>query len=278
MKNVKHVGILAGLLCLGAALVACGDDKDKNEETDAGAPDAGSTDSMSTDTGTGTGTGPAEPVKPNPAIDENFDAWVGGGESFFMSKPEEETSILEGNNTAANIAGHDCAVYHALSADNYGFGTAIEAQFQLVAQDVDMSGEDYEISFDIYLNQAMKDKNVNIQFAFFQTDGYTPIYSILYDDEIAADTWVTITAPIRNDPAFISYSGFDTSVDPNANPGSWQFDVVRIQAVIPEAEENADAGADAGEDASAPSDPAADGQEILFYLDNLVVRLAETAK
>jgi hypothetical protein len=253
MKGIKHLLLVAGLLAVGAAFVACGDDgDDKPKGEDTGEPDAGSTDN---DTETET----KAKVKPNPAIDQNFDDWEGGGSDFFMSKPEDESGWLEGNNEAATIDEHDCVRYHAYAVDNYGYGTAIEAQFRLVDLDVDFSDEDYEISFDVYLPEAMKELGVNIQFAFFTYD-YTTIYSVQYSEVIEADTWTTISSPITVDSDADDYSGFDKTVNPDADPEDWQFDYVRVQAVIP--------------DATLPEDETF-GDEIEFYLDNLKVSLVE---
>jgi len=280
MKSLKYTIIVAGLFCMGSVLVACGDDggtsnKDtdnKGTDSDTGEPDAGNEDSET-----------VEPVHPDVAYEENFDEWDGGGSFFFMSKPDPTDSniggeLLDDNNTAQSIDEHDCVMFHALSGKNWGYGTAIEAQFQFFEAGVDMSGEDYHISFDVYVPQEMKDKHLNIQFALFNTSTWEPIYSIQYDDQIPGDTWTTIEADIVNNPDVISYSGFDKTVNPNADPELWQFDVVRIQAVIPPPPEgdtgaDADAGVDGGAAEEWPTDE--EGVEIRFYLDNLVVKLKD---
>jgi len=191
------------------------------------------------------------PAPPQDAINENFDAWDGGGERFFTSKPDqqEDPSPYPDHNTLVTIGDRQALAIHHNAVDNDGYGFAVEFQLAL-DQQTDMSGEDYRISFDIYIPQVTADKAASVQFAFYETANYTPIYSKWFID-IPADTWYTIQAPIlapNNDPeeGNIDYSGFTN------DPQEWIFDVVRIQTIVD------------GEGVEL-------GAEVLYYVDNLVV-------
>jgi hypothetical protein len=182
------------------------------------------------------------------AISESFDQWDGGGDDFYMTKPEGGSGNYADNNTMATIDGHDCLVIHADTADNYNYGAAVEFQL-LLDQQVDMRGEDFAISFDIHIPSATYDKDAEVAAGLFETTDYTPIYLMWSPDTVVPDQWTTISRAITT--SCIDYSGFDpTSSD--ADPEGWIFDAVRIQVVIWD------------EDISV-------GEEILFYVDNLFI-------
>jgi hypothetical protein len=139
--------------------------------------------------------------------------------------------------------------------DNAGFGFSAEFQL-LLDQRTDMSHEDFTISFDIYVAGVTYEKGVNVQFGLHRidkgagTDGedlYTPIYSKWWARSVHADQWVTLTAAINTDAeSRIDYSEFEN------DPADWIFDAVRIQTII-------------------NGTQAVEGDEILFYVDNLVI-------
>ena len=109
-----------------------------------------------------------------------------------------------------------------------------------------MRCEDFTISFDIYVPSSTYEKGANVQFSFYETEDFTPIFSKWYAGSIVADEWVTITGSIDTLSGDVDYSGFVS------DPEDWIFDAVRIQTIIN--------GENVGE-----------GEEILFYVDNLTV-------
>ena len=111
----------------------------------------------------------------------------------------------------------------------------------------DMTGEDWEISYDVYIPSETYDQGANVQFGLYRTSDFTPIYSVWYSGSLVADEWVTLTTPINTTDEAISYSGFEN------DPGDWIFDAVRIQTIIN--------GSSAGV-----------GSEISFCIDNLTIR------
>lgn len=179
------------------------------------------------------------------AIKEDFDDWTGdGGRAFMTSKGDPDP--YADHNTVKNIDGQDCLWIHANAVDNQGYGFSIEVQMNLDAQ-TDMSSEDWEMSYDVYLPAATYDLGANMQFGLYRTSDFTPIYSIWYSGSLRSDEWVTLTTPINTTAETISYSGFTN------NPQDWIFDAVRIQAIV-------------------NGTGAAVGSEIAFCLDNLVIR------
>lgn len=181
------------------------------------------------------------------AIEENFDAWDGGGERFFFAKPEGALATFEDNNTRAEIGGQTGLLIHAPTEDNSGYGFSAEIQIQL-NQQTDLSKENFHISFDVYIPAETNAKTAHVQWAFYETTNYYPIYS-KWNSELPSDTWTTITATIDATSGNVDYSGFPNDSD---NPGSWIFDVVRIQGII-------------------NGEGVVEGDDILFYIDNLRV-------
>src|SRR5690606_33433142 len=93
-------------------------------------------------------------------------------------------------------------------------------------QQTDMSGEDWEISYDVYLPSETYELGANLQFGLYRTEDFTPIYSVWYSGSLVADEWVTLTTPINTTEGLISYSGFEN------DPEEWIFDAVRIQTIV----------------------------------------------
>ncbi len=149
----------------------------------------------------------------------------------------------EDNNTAVERAGQRCLMVHGNVVDNDGYGFSVEVQLDLDER-TDMSGEDYQISYDIYIPEETYEKGANVQFALYQLPGYTPIYSEWYSSSLKSGEWVTLTTPIDTTSGLISYSGFEN------DPEDWAFDAVRIQTII-------------------NGEGAATGDEISFCIDNL---------
>jgi hypothetical protein len=230
----------------GLGPAALGDsDADTDSDTDAdGDADAdGDTDS-DTDADIGAG----KPNSQTVAIDENFDSWDGGGDRFQMAKPEYESPpyAYEDNGTMATIDGENCIMLHDNTVDNYGFGFAIEFQLALDNAPVDMSHEDFTIDFDVYIPQEVYDMGAYVNFGFYDSDDWTPIYSWWFTRSITPNEWSRIEGPINTSSDVIDYSGFSD------NPGDWQFDVVRIALII-------------------SGDEVEEGDEVWFCVDNLVV-------
>jgi hypothetical protein len=244
--------LLTGLLIA----VGCGDDDDDNNDND------GTGDPLENDTETETES--EEPPLPEKcsewgdevsfyidnlvvkddadeaAIDQNFDEWE-DNEQFFIAKPEGGSGF-EDSNTMQSVGGEDALFMHETVDENSNYGYATEIQFQLNDM-TDLSGENYSISFDIYVPQSTFDTGVPyVQFAFFNTaDDYTPIYSYMY--ELTPDEWLNVASEINavditegTDDSTISYSGFAD----DENPSAWQFDVVRIQLVLYSPEDDED--------------------------------------
>ena len=177
------------------------------------------------------------------AIDEDFDDWVEGNCDFLLSNGEGND--YEDNGTKADVDGHDCLVIHANTGPNSGNGYSAELQLMLDGW-TDMSHEDFRISFDIYVPSETHKKGANVQFGFRETIEYTPIYSKWWSSSLKADQWVTIESDITTQDGFIDYTDFKD------NPGDWKFNAVRIQFIV--------------NGASAQL-----GDELLFYIDNVVV-------
>lgn len=199
---------------------------------------------------TGTDAPPAGPeptITPTEgfAINETFDAWTGKGGRDFQNTKGDSAPYAD-HNTVKNIDGHDCLWVHANAVDNMGYGFSVEVQMNLDAQ-TDMSTEDWELSYDIYIPTATMDLGANMQFGLYRTSDNTPIYSVWYSGSLMADQWVTLTTPVNTVDGLISYSGFEN------NPQDWIFDAVRIQAII-------------------NGTGAAVGSEISFCIDNLTIR------
>ena len=256
MTKKTFVFALIALFAFSLVVVSCGDDDDDGGETkpkDTDVPDAGVEQPSDSDSGN---EGP-EGTKPAVAYQEDFDAWEGGGELFFMAKPENGSGEYDDNNTMQTIGDHDALYIHELTTSNGDYGFAIEVQFQMV-DFIDMTGEDYEISFDILVPATTMDKGGHVQFAFYESATWKPIYSLWYSGSIVPDEWSSISARVSteavdaDDNPIITYSGFNDE----DNPGAWIFDMVRIQLII-------------------DGETAAIDEEVEMYLDNLVVKLAE---
>lgn len=217
-------------------LVAGCDGKDDDETGISGA-------TMTPDAETGAETADTtDPVPPGDVFNENFDAWEGGGDAFFTSKPENGDGVYPDHNTPATIGDQQAMTVHLNAEDNSGYGTAVEVQF-LLAQQTNMSAEDYRVSFDIYVAAVTAAKDTYVQWAFFETVDFTPIYGA-WSEILPADQWVHIESPVT--VATVDYTTFTNS------PADWILDAVRIQVIH-------------------GGDDAAIGDEMLFYIDNLVV-------
>ena len=193
-----------------------------------------------------TDTGTAEEIPPGPttAINLDFDDWDGGLDRFYLSKGDPE--VFSDNITFTTVDEHKCLTVHAPALEHEGYGYAIELAFAL-DQPTDMSREDFTIWFDIYVPSITHEKGANIQYAFFETASWTPIYSAWWTDSLKPDEWVTLTAPVSITEGWITYADFEN------NPKDWiQLDEGRLQMIIN--------GVDAAE-----------GDEILFYIDNLII-------
>lgn len=235
--NIRAL-LIPSVLGLGLVFAACDQGDTPVDETMSAGDDDGPASSGSE---TGSGGGPTETVV---AIDESFDGWDGGGSRFFMSKPENDTTY-EDNNTLAMIDGREAIAIHANAEDNDGNGYSIEFQLQL-DQQTDMSGEDFRVSFDVYIPEATGELQPSIQWAFYETAAYTPIYSVWYSS-LPVGAWTTIEGLVSTS-GDVDYSAFAE----DQNPSAWTFDVVRIQCII-------------------TAETAGVGDEILFYVDNLKV-------
>jgi hypothetical protein len=266
---MKKRSYLFAALFLGALMAACGSDTSDNpkstDDTETATEETDSDTGTEIDTGTETeepvDTGPEVVCNPDPtvAIDENFDNWEQGDSRFYMAKPDQtadtDTTSDDGlyaypdNGAPVNIDGHDAIALHANAVDNNGYGFSIEAQWAL-EQQTNMSCEDFEISFDIYVPSEYKaeDINANVQIGFYETTNYAPIYSKWWSGSIIGDEWSTITGKIDTTTGDIDYVSPDLAFPPN----DWIFDVVRINLIL-------------------NGTNAAEGDEILFYVDNLRV-------
>ena len=214
-----------------------GEDNNDSEKEDAesdGEKDCGSTvapDQMAVN-------------KSDVAIDENFDDWEAGDCRFSVSNGDP--SAYPDSGTQATIDGRDCLAVHAAAGPNGGYGYVAEMQLMLDGW-TDMSNEDFSISFDLYVPADTHRRGVNVQYSFWETANFTPIYSKWWSSSIIADQWVTITSDVKNSNGEITFSNFIE------NPEEWQFNAVRVQLI-------------------ANGAAAAEGDELLYYVDNLVVR------
>jgi len=240
---ISRSGFRTVLTFLGVCTLASGCDvAEKDDQTaaeESTGPDAGSEGAGQTSAGDTTGGGGGGELV---ALNESFDAWDGGGERFFLARGD--ATAFPDHNTAVTIADRAAVAIHAAAQDNSGYGFGVEIQLQL-DQPTDMSGEDFNLSFDIYIPAATFDLGANVQWGFFETENFTPIYSAWTSPpDIVADQWVTISTPINT--TTITYSTFAE------NPADWLVDVVRIQTIVN------------GETAVADA-------EVLYYIDNVVV-------
>ncbi|MBN2342049.1 MAG: hypothetical protein JXX29_05525 [Deltaproteobacteria bacterium] len=253
MSHSKLFWIVLGLtLTLSLGLIAgCGgDDGDEPANTDADSDTDSDTDA---DSDTGSDTVPLIEV-----LNMTFEDGMGGGDKFYMSVPDsmnvpEDTDttddtdtamvgpIYADNNTAVEIGGQNALMIHADSVEE-DFGYAVEFQLQL-DQPTDMSGEDFYVTFDVYVPQETYDYGANVQFALFETTNYTPVYSTWFD--VAPEQWVSVSGWVSS-TGDIDYTQFEN------NPGDWIFDVVRIKVIC--------SGETAGAD-----------MEYKFYVDNVRV-------
>jgi len=174
------------------------------------------------------------------AIDENFDDWSGDDPRFLLTRPEASEGFAD-NNTVQTFDGRDCLYIHAPAADNAGYGYSVEFQLLLESR-TDMSGEDFQISFDVYVPAETANEETYVQFGFYELTDLTPIYSMWH--ATTPDTWQTVTANVSYEE--IAYSAFAN------NPGDWIFDSVRLMLI------------QFGEGA-------AEGLPASFCVDNLVV-------
>ena len=241
---------LASLFVASLTLSSCGDDDGPrfqappNDDT-AAQPDAAMT-STAEDAGTRGDAGESDSVY---AINETFDDWDGGeGRDFSVTKGENADQYPE-HNTIKQIDGQDCLWIEADAVDNNGYGFSVEVEFAL-DQQTDMSGEDYEISYDLYVPPETYALGANTQFGFYTLPDYEPIYSQWYSGSIHEGEWSTISATIDNSSGNIDYSALQN------NPGDWVFDTVRIQLII-------------------NGSSATLGSQVAFCLDNLQVRQVE---
>ena len=157
---------------------------------------------------------------------------------------------LAGNNTIVTNASNSCVEIHCSSTNLYGDNSA-EIQWTLLNQ-TPMTGENFQIDFDIYVPSASRSNLTGVQWAFYDTinTSYTPIYSVYYVNSVVADTWSHIRGYVSTTATNggVSYSGFTANGGTGSDPGSWTFDKVRIQFKSTAA-----------------------NQDILFYVDNLRV-------
>ena len=150
--------------------------------------------------------------------------------------------VYPDNNTSVDWDGHPGALkIHADAQDDAGYGKSVEIQLALDAP-VNMICEDYVVSFDIWTPKALVDAGGNAQFAFFDVESNTPIYSHWFGVE--SNRWVTVTGEVKAAGGDIDYSEFDN------NPGDWIFDAFRLKII---------------------ADSAAEGQEFEYYVDNIKV-------
>ncbi|MEJ5284072.1 MAG: hypothetical protein ACP5Q5_03365 [Brevinematia bacterium] len=146
--------------------------------------------------------------------------------SFYLAKGTD----AGGSGSTTNIAGVDCVMVNATAVADGG-NYAVEAQWDL-SQSIDMSGENFIIDFDIYVEPASISYRQGVQFAFYEVPSYKPIYSGWWVGSITGGNWINIKALVKtkvdSDPlnGFIDYSGFAN------NPDDWtNLSKVRIQFV-----------------------------------------------
>ncbi len=147
------------------------------------------------------------------------------GNTLFISRGNPSSE----NGTITNINGRDCIMIKGLSVADGG-NYVLEAQWDLT-QPLNMSGGNYIIDFDIYVPADTIAFRQGLQFAFYETPSYTPIYSRWWVGSIVADQWINRQAIVNvgSQPlvdGFIDYSGFVN------NPDDWtNMTKVRIQYV-----------------------------------------------
>lgn len=234
--------LLAPVLGFSVLLTGCDDGEDNDGDDGLSAGEG-------VEAGNDTNT---EPAPVGDVINQNFDAWE-DNEGFFTAKPDQQElpSTFDDHNTAQVIGDQTAIAIHHNAADNSGFGWSVEVQFALDRQ-TDMSGEDYRIAFDLYIPSTPTGMlGASAQWAFYETANYTPIYSQWITD-IPLDAWHHYEGPV--DLTNVSHSGFPEE----SNPSAWIFDAVRIQVIV-------------------DGEGAAEGSEILYYIDNLVVTNAPPA-
>jgi len=153
------------------------------------------------------------------AIEEDFADWDGDNGGLIMIRPEEG---FADNNTQGSFVGNECLYIHAPSTDNGGYGYAVEFQLPL-AGEIDMSGEDFWISFDIYVAGPVAiDQHVAV-FGLYDTASENVFYSQWF--ELSVGVWRNYSVPVRL--GAITYSTF------LENPADWIVDAVRLQVVQP---------------------------------------------
>ncbi|MCX7820821.1 MAG: hypothetical protein N2258_04010 [Brevinematales bacterium] len=145
--------------------------------------------------------------------------------------------------SVVDFAGRKCFKISGQTSSSYAqpASHSVEIQFDL-AQPVDMSGEDFVISFDYYIPATYVANLYGFQFSFWKVPGYTPIYSAGYG--ATPNSWNTIYTNV--DTISITYSGFSD------NPGGWVgMNKIRFQF--------------------SPKTGTSPGMPVEFYLDNIVV-------
>jgi hypothetical protein len=176
------------------------------------------------------------------ALNEDFNAWEGG---IKLEKGLLDDGILfiDDNDTMAVINEENALKVHAFSQEKYG-SIGVEVQWPLLVDPTDMSGEDFSITFDVFVPAESVAVMDGIQFAFFDAN-YSCIYSNKWTTEISEHPgeWVTLSAPISNAGGFIGYNGFGDTTD------EWIFRKARIQFATLTA-----------------------GQEVVYYIDNLRIQ------
>ncbi|MCX7820820.1 MAG: hypothetical protein N2258_04005 [Brevinematales bacterium] len=146
--------------------------------------------------------------------------------SFFLAKGTD----VGGSGTLTNIGGKDCVMINATAVADGG-NYAVEAQWNL-SQSLNMSGENFIMDFDIYVEPASINYRQGVQFAFYEVPSYTPIYSGWWASSITGGSWINRQALVKvktdSNPlnGFIDYAPFAN------NPDDWtNMSKVRIQFV-----------------------------------------------
>ncbi|MEJ5284073.1 MAG: hypothetical protein ACP5Q5_03360 [Brevinematia bacterium] len=145
--------------------------------------------------------------------------------------------------SVVDFAGRKCLKISGQTSSSYAEPAhhSVEIQFDLTTP-VDMSGEDFVISFDYYIPAAYVVNLDGFQFSFWKVPGYTSLYSGGYG--AVPDSWNTIYTNV--DTTTITYSGFSD------NPSGWVgINKIRFQF--------------------SPKTGTSDGMAVEFYLDNIVV-------
>ena len=150
--------------------------------------------------------------------------------------------IFPDNNTSVEWKGHPGALkIHADAQDDSGYGKSVEIQLALDAP-VNMTCEDYVVTFDIWTPSALVNAGGNAQFAFLDVASNTPIYSHWF--EVKSNQWTTVTGKVTAVGGAIDYSEF------TRNPEDWVVDAFRLKII---------------------ADSATEGQEFVYYVDNIKV-------